>query len=119
MVVIPSTRRVDLAAVTAATGRPGLRLAGERELGRLFPDCELGAMPPFGELYGLPAYVDPCFREWPAFVFQGGSHEELVAMLFADYKSLARAVIGPSCFHAKRLAGARRSAARGAATATV
>ena len=118
MVVIPSTTRLNVAAVAAATGRPGLRLASEQELGKLFPDCELGAMPPFGELYGLQTYVDPCFRDRPDFVFQGGSHDELVAMLFADYQSLARAVIGPSCFHVNPPVRAQRSAGPYLATAT-
>lgn len=118
MAVIPSTARLDLAAVAAVSGRPGLRLASEQELGRLFPDCDVGAMPPFGELYGLETYVDPCFRDRIAFVFQGGSHDELVAMLFADYESLARAVIGPSCLHAKPPVPAWRSR-RHAAAATV
>jgi Ala-tRNA(Pro) deacylase len=119
MAVVPATTRLDLAAVAAASGRPGLRLASEQELGRLFPDCDLGAMPPFGELYGLHTYVDPCFRDRPDFVFQGGSHDELVAMRFADYESLTRAVVGPSCFHAKPPAPARRSAAPRLASATV
>jgi Ala-tRNA(Pro) deacylase len=117
MVVIPSTRRLDLAAVAEGTRRVGLRLASEQELAKLFPDCELGAMPPFGGLYGLPAYVDPCFREWPLFVFQGGSHDELVAMLFKDYESLARAVVAPTCYHRKPVAARPASAPRDAVTA--
>jgi Ala-tRNA(Pro) deacylase len=113
MAVVPSTRRLDLAAVSEATRRVGLRLASERELIKLFPDCEPGAMPPFGELYGIAAYVDPCFREWPEFVFRGGSHDELVTMRFADYEFLARAVVGPSCLH-RKTAPARRVAGQAA-----
>jgi Ala-tRNA(Pro) deacylase len=113
MAVIPSNMRLDLAGVAAASGRPGVRLAREREIGTLFPDCELGAMPPFGELYGLPTYVDPCFRNHSAFVFQGGSHDELVAMCFADFESLTRAVIGPACLHVKPGARLALPAARG------
>lgn len=110
MAVIPSTMRLDRAAMAAASGRRGLRLASEREIGKLFPDCDLGAMPPFGALYGLPTYIDPCFRDRIAFVFQGGTHDELVAMLFTDYESLAcDAVVGPSCLHAKPPAPAWRS----------
>jgi Ala-tRNA(Pro) deacylase len=99
MVVVPSTTRVRLDSVERTTGRPGLRLATEDELQALFPDCDVGAMPPFGGLYGLPVYVDACFREQPEFFFRGGAHDEVVGMLFADYESLVRPVYGQWCFH--------------------
>jgi CBS domain-containing protein len=56
-------------------------------------------MPPFGALYGVPVYMDGCFREQPEFFFRGGAHDESIAMLVADYESLARPVFGQWCFH--------------------
>jgi Ala-tRNA(Pro) deacylase len=99
MAVLPSHHRLDLAALVRATGRERLALATEEDLARLFPDCEVGAMPPFGGLYGLPVYVDSCFRQVPEFVFQGGSHHEVVAMSFTDYLRLAEPLVGQFCFH--------------------
>ena len=99
MVVVPSTTRVRIESVERTTGRAGLRLAREDELQSLFPDCDVGAMPPFGALYGLPVYVDACFREQHEIFFRGGAHDEVVGMLFADYESLARPVFGQWCFH--------------------
>lgn len=99
MVVIPSLARLDLAAVAGATGHVGLRLATEREFAPLFPDCEVGAMPPFGGLYGLPTYVDACLREEPDLFFSGGTHHELVGMHYADYEDMARPIRGRWCFH--------------------
>jgi prolyl-tRNA editing enzyme YbaK/EbsC (Cys-tRNA(Pro) deacylase) len=74
-------------------------------------------MPPFGELYGVRTFVDPCFTEQPEFVFQGGSHDELVAMRFADYRSLARVVVAKSCLHAGPRLSAPRPTAPSAASA--
>ena len=115
MVVVPSTARVRLDSVERTTGRPGLRLATEEELQAVFPDCDVGAMPPFGELYGLPVYLDACFREQPEFFFRGGAHDEVVGMLFADYESLARPVYGQWCFHdpPRGRPAAPRAASRG------
>ena len=64
-------------------------------MGRLFPDCDLGAMPPFGNLYNMPVYVDSGLAadEWIA--FNAGSHTDVVHMRFADYKWLADPVILP------------------------
>jgi Ala-tRNA(Pro) deacylase len=95
MVVVPPDVRVHLDAVAAATGRARLRLASERDMQTLFPDCEPGAMPPFGGLYGLPVFVDERFRERPdLFYFRGGAHDEVVGMFWADYESLAQPVFG-------------------------
>lgn len=99
MVALPAGRRLDLAAVSRATGRTGLRLATEQEFGPLFPDCQVGAMPPFPELYGVPVFVDGCLRQSPEVYFRGGSHHELVGMRFADYAALARPTVGQWCFH--------------------
>jgi Ala-tRNA(Pro) deacylase len=99
MVVIPSQARLDLDEVARATGRHGLRLAKEREFAPLFPDCEVGAMPPFGNLYGMPTYMDACFRDEPAIFFSGGTHRELVGMRVEDYEAVAHPVVGRWCFH--------------------
>jgi Ala-tRNA(Pro) deacylase len=115
MVVVPASARVCIESVEKAAGRKGLRLAREAELQPLFPDCDVGAMPPFGGLYGVPTYVDGCFREQPEFYFRGGAHDEIVGMLFADYESLARPVFGQWCFHDARRR--RRTSAPHAAAA--
>jgi Ala-tRNA(Pro) deacylase len=101
MVVVPSLARLDLGEVSRATGYRGLRLAAEPEFAPLFPDCEVGAMPPFGVLYALPTYVDGCFRDQPEFFFPGGTHHELVGMGFDDYVAIARPIVGRWCFHRK------------------
>jgi Ala-tRNA(Pro) deacylase len=99
MAVIPSQSHLDLSAVAWATGRKGLRLATEAEFAPLFPDCEVGAMPPFGELYGMPTYLDGCFRDDPEIFFPAGTHRELVKMAAADYEAVARPVVGRWCLH--------------------
>ncbi|HET9316793.1 MAG TPA: YbaK/EbsC family protein [Vicinamibacteria bacterium] len=99
MVAIPAGRRLDLAAVQRATGRMGLRLATEQEFGPLFPDCQLGAMPPFPELYDVPVLVDGCLQDSPEIYFRGGSHHELVGMRFLDYANLAHPTVSAYCYH--------------------
>jgi Ala-tRNA(Pro) deacylase len=100
MVVLPSSCHLDPRTVHRVTGRGGVRLEDERELIRLFPDCDLGAMPPFGALYGMSMYVDPCLIEdrdeiW----FQAGSHRELVRMSVEDYVRVARPFHSGACLH--------------------
>ncbi|HEY7515927.1 MAG TPA: YbaK/EbsC family protein, partial [Vicinamibacteria bacterium] len=62
----------------------------------------VGAMPPFGALYGMPMYVDPCLAREPEIVFQAGNHHEVVVMDYADYENLARPIVGQLCFHRAR-----------------
>jgi len=99
MVSLPAPTRVDVEAVVSATAHGGLRLAEEHEFVSLFPDCDAGAMPPFGPLYDLPLYEDACLARSPEIAFQAGNHEEIVVMDHADYARLARPVSGQFCFH--------------------
>ncbi len=99
MVVLPASCRLDLAILSRETGHPGLALAGEDELKAMFPDCELGAMPPFGGLYGLPTYVDRCFEDSDSFFLQAGNHHEVVRLKTRDYLRLVSPVAGEFCVH--------------------
>ncbi len=101
MTVLPAPCKVDLAAVKAASGARKLSLAPEAEMQALFPDCETGAMPPFGNLYGLPVYIDNCFSGAEPLFFQAGNHHEVVRMAYRDYERLVRPVAGEFCLHAR------------------
>lgn len=101
MMVLPAPCRVDLAAVRAASGKRKLSLASEAEMQTLFPDCETGAMPPFGNLYGLPVYIDNCFSRTEPFFFQAGNHHEVVRMAYGEYERLVKPVAGEFCLHAR------------------
>jgi Ala-tRNA(Pro) deacylase len=99
MVVLPAACRLDLNVLKHTAGRHRLSLVREDEMERLFPDCEVGAMPPFGQLYGMPVYVDSCLAEAPGIVFQAGNHHEVVRMDYPEYARLANPVLGEFCTH--------------------
>ena len=99
MVVIPATRLLDIGRLRRATGFEGVALEDERELLHLFPDCEVGAMPPFGQLYGMPMYVDPCLLRGDDIFFQAGTHRELVLMRVDEYRRIAHPFEGRRCMH--------------------
>ncbi len=99
MVVLPASRQFQRHAVREATGRLGTRLEDEAELRRLFPDCELGAMPPFGALWDLPMWVDPCLASGPEIWFEAGNHHELVHMRWDDYARVAAPFEARECLH--------------------
>jgi Ala-tRNA(Pro) deacylase len=99
MAVLPAPCRIDLPALRNATGATGLSLAADAELSMLFPDCALGAIPPFGRLYDVPVYVDACFPASGDFYFQAGDRRELVRMRYEDFERLARPVVGEFCLH--------------------
>ena len=94
MVVVPGVAKVDLGAVRKALGAEEVRLAVEEEFGRLFPDCEAGAMPPFGNLYGVPVLVDAALAGDPVIFFNAGSHRRTATMTYADYARLVRPAVG-------------------------
>ncbi|MGE5205252.1 MAG: aminoacyl-tRNA deacylase [Chlamydiota bacterium] len=88
MVVVPACRRLDLAALKAASGAHSVVLAREDEFRDCFPGCEPGAMPPLGSLYGLPVWMDEEVACDPQIVFNAGSHSELVRMAYEDFARL-------------------------------
>lgn len=88
MVVVPASSQVDLAKVSSELGKSGVRLAKEEEFAGMFEDCEVGAMPPFGSLYGLPVYVDQSLTRAPDITFPAGSHRESVRIRYEDFERL-------------------------------
>jgi len=88
MAVSPATVRTDLAKLKAALGAKEVRLASELEFTGLFPDCEVGAMPPFGNLYGVPVYVEASLTKDKEIVFNAGTHEDTIRMKYADFERL-------------------------------
>lgn len=84
MLVLPASRRVDLASVTALLGGDAM-LAQESEVRPLFPDCDLGAEPPFGSQYGLATYVDESLSRQDRIAIRTGNHTDLVMLTYADY----------------------------------
>ncbi len=88
MIVIPANRLVDFQEVRLALGLSHVRLATEEELSKLFPDCELGAMPPVGSIYDMPVYLDASLAAEPEIVFNAGTHREAIHMQTADYRRL-------------------------------
>lgn len=95
MLVLPAPYRVDLELLRAGLRARTVRLAEEREFADVFPDCETGAMPPFGNLYGIQVYVDPGLSGHPQITFNAGSHWETMTIAFADYIRLARPTVLP------------------------
>ena len=90
MAVIPGDSMLDLQNLRGLLGVSRLRLATESELGELFPDCELGAMGPFGNLCGLQVYVDASLASEETIAFNAGTHRDVIHMRFEDYRKLAK-----------------------------
>jgi Ala-tRNA(Pro) deacylase len=97
--VLPASHRVEFTKMSAVAGDT-VRLASEEELGKLFPDCELGAMPPFGELYGIPVLVDESLAADEDIVFNAGTHREAIRMAYADFERVVKPRV--SSFAVKR-----------------
>jgi Ala-tRNA(Pro) deacylase len=88
MAVLPASYKVDFELLKHVTGADAVELATEAEFRDLFPDCELGAMPPFGNLYGMGVFVALSLAEDVEIAFNAGSHSELIRMAFDDYARL-------------------------------
>ncbi len=88
MVVLPANRKVVLAELREALGAEKARFATEEEFQSLFPDCEIGAMPPFGNLYGIEVYVAPSLAAEAEIAFNAGTHTEIIQMAYRDFEQL-------------------------------
>ncbi len=88
MAVLPAPERVDFDLLMALTSAKNIHLAEEDEFKNLFPECEVGAMPPFGNLYGMEVYVEKSLSRDEEICFNAGSHTELFRMSYKDYERL-------------------------------
>ncbi|MBN9387650.1 MAG: YbaK/EbsC family protein [Chloroflexi bacterium] len=97
MTVISAKNRVDLTRLADILSAHVVRLAEEWEFQHIFSDCEPGAMPPFGNFYNLPVYVDRSLASQEFFVFQAGTHKVTVKMAFSSYEELVKPIIADFC----------------------
>lgn len=88
MVVLPANRKIVLSDLRELLGCDHLRLAAETEFSNLFPDCESGAMPPFGNLYRIPVYVAAELTDEEDITFNAGTHTEVIKMAYRDFEQL-------------------------------
>jgi Ala-tRNA(Pro) deacylase len=93
MLALPAPYQVDLEKAAAALGVDEARLAEEEEFEDSFPDCEVGAMPPFGNLYGVPVYVEKTLAEDETIVFRSGTHTETMSVTYTDFERLVEPIV--------------------------
>ena len=89
MTVLPADHQIDLKKLKKAVGK-AVSLDSEQEFKPLFPDCAVGAMPPFGNLYGVPTYVDKSLSEEEYIVFEAGTHTDAIKLSYRDYEKIAK-----------------------------
>lgn len=104
MAVLPASFRLDIKSFKEETGVKSAELATEGEFGDRFPECEIGAMPPFGNLYGLRVFADEMLSRDKEITFNACSHRELIRMAWHDFERLAKPKV-------VRLAGKRAAEA--------
>lgn len=90
MAVVPASRRVVFDLLTQASGARSAELATEQEFRDLCPGCEVGAMPPFGNLFGMAVFVDQALAEDAEIAFSAGTHTEMIRLPFADFARLVQ-----------------------------
>ncbi len=90
MAVLPASLKVDFDLLKQAVGASKVELAGEQEFKDMFPECEVGAMPPFGNLYGMDVFVAQRLTEDEDIAFNACSHKELIRMTFKDFEKLVK-----------------------------
>ena len=99
MLALPAPYRVDLDRVAAMLGAKEARLAKEDEFAAAFPRCEVGAMPPLGNLYGLDVYVDKTLAEDECIVFQACTHMDTMSIRYSDFAKLVQPKVGDFARH--------------------
>ena len=90
MAVLPASFKVDMDKLKVATGAGTVELAGEQEFKDMFPACEIGAMPPFGNLYAMDVFAAEVLAEDEEIAFNAGSHTELIRLAYADFERLVQ-----------------------------
>lgn len=93
MMVLPGSQEIDLEFFKEFCDTSDIRLASEEEFREIFPDCEVGAMPPFGNLYGVNVYVAKSLTEDEEIAFNAGNHRQIIKMKYVDFDRLVRPVI--------------------------
>ena len=90
MAVLPASYKVDFDLLKGAAGASSVELASEAEFENMFPGCEVGAMPPFGNLYGIDVFVAASLAEDSEMAFNAGSHSELIRLSYKDFERLVK-----------------------------
>jgi len=98
MAVVPAALKVDVRRLKEATGAKKAEIAAEEDFRGAFPECDLGAMPPFGNLYGVAVYVDPQLAEDEEIAFNACSHTELMRLPYKDFQKLVQPKVVPLTF---------------------
>jgi Ala-tRNA(Pro) deacylase len=94
MAVVPASHQVNLESLKDAANAHKVELASEQEFKGMFPECEAGAMPPFGNLYGMKVFVSVALAEDEAIAFNAGTHTELVGLAYRDFERLVKPRVG-------------------------
>ena len=95
MAVLPASYRVDLDLLRVASGSKTVELATEEEFAGMFPECDAGAMPPFGNLYGMAVFVAESLAEDEEIAFNAGTHTELIRLAYSDFERLVAPKVVP------------------------
>lgn len=100
MALLTGSEKLDLGAFKEALGAKEVRLAIESEFRELFPDCDVGAMPPFGNLYGIPVWVEESLTKDPEIVFNAGTHQDTIRMKYEDFARFVKPKVYSFAVHA-------------------
>ncbi len=93
MAVLPASYKVNFDLLKEASGASKVELANEKEFEDKFPGCEIGAMPPFGNIYEMEVFVDKSLSEDEEIAFNAGSHTELIRLSYKDFNRLVKPVV--------------------------
>jgi len=100
MAVLPASYRIDMKKLKSAVGSKGsISIASEKEFKGMFPDCSVGAMPPFGSIYNLPVIADRSLAQDEKIAFNAGTHKEIMKMNFNDFREIEKPRIGDFAIH--------------------
>ncbi len=94
MLVMPAPAHVNLMRAAVALKVREVRVAREEEFARQFPDCEVGAMPPFGNLYGVPVWIDRSLAKDDTIIFPAGTHTDTIQIAFVDFERIVKPQVG-------------------------